>query len=292
MRLQKLLAAAGLASRRGAEKLLREGRVTLNGRLARLGESADAAHDVVALDGEPLARAAREYWVLHKTAGVLSTRSDARGRPTVMELLPAEIRAVVFPVGRLDLDTEGLLLLTNDGDLAHALLHPSHGCEREYEVVVQGRLDAARAGRLAEGIVLDGERTAPARVSRRRFEAGANATRLRLTLREGRKRQIRRATAVLGHPVLSLVRLRMGPIRLGALAPGAVRRLTGAEVRGLLGHAERLRRERRAGEPVSGAPQAAPRDARRHARRGTLRRAARSGPGRPRPTSSSLCESH
>jgi 23S rRNA pseudouridine2605 synthase len=241
VRLQRLLAAAGLASRRGAEELLRAGRVTLNGRIAHLGESADPARDAVALDGRPIASAVREYWVLHKPAGVLTSRGDPRGRPTVMELLPAEAGAGVFPVGRLDRDTEGLLLLTNDGELAHALLHPSFGSEREYTVRVRGRFGPAAARRLASGVLLEGARTARARVSERRFEAREGATVFRLTLREGRKRQIRRACAALGHPVLRLVRVRVGPLRLGALAPGAARRLGRAELGALREHAAGVR---------------------------------------------------
>jgi len=242
VRLQKLLAAAGLASRRAAEEWLRAGRVTLNGRVARLGESADPARDAVALDGRPIARAAREYWILHKPAGVLTSRGDPRGRPTVMDLLPSRRGASVFPVGRLDRDTEGLLLLTNDGELAHALLHPSFASEREYAVRVRGRFGSAAARRLESGILLDGVRTAPARVAGRRLAAGADATDFRLTLCEGRKRQIRRSCAALGHPVLRLVRVRMGPLRLGALAPGDARRLGAAELRSLREHAERARR--------------------------------------------------
>ena len=241
VRLQKLLAAAGLASRRGAEDLLRAGRVTVDGRVARLGESADPAHEVVALDGRPLARALGEYWIVHKPAGVLTTRGDPEGRATVMDLVPAELRGSVFPVGRLDRDTEGLLLLTNDGDLAHALLHPSRGSEREYAVRVGGRLGAERARQLEAGVVLDGARTAPARVFERRFDAAENGTHFHLVLREGRKRQIRRACAALGHPVRQLLRVRLGPLRLGGLGRGEARRLTAGEVEALRAHAARSR---------------------------------------------------
>ena len=241
VRLQKLLAAAGLASRRGAEDLLRAGRVTVDGRVAGLGESADPAREVVALDGRPVARAPAEYWIVHKPAGVLTSRGDPRGRATVMDLVPAELGGSVFPVGRLDRDTEGLLLLTNDGDLAHALLHPSRGSEREYAVCVRGRLAAERARELAAGVVLDGVRTAPARIFTRRFDAAENSTHFQLVLREGRKRQIRRACAALGHPVRHLVRVRLGPLRLGALGRGEARRLTPGEVEALRAHTARSR---------------------------------------------------
>jgi 23S rRNA pseudouridine2605 synthase len=239
VRLQKLLAAAGVASRRAAEDLLRAGRVTVDGRVARLGESADPARETVALDGRPLARAPGEYWVLHKPAGVLTSRGDPRGRPTVMDLVPRGLAGSLFPVGRLDLDTEGLLLLTNDGDLAHALLHPSRGTEREYVVCVRGRLGPERARELAAGVVLDGVRTAPARVLARRFEVVENSTRFHLVVREGRKRQIRRACAALGHPVRQLVRVRMGPLRLGDLGRGEARPLAPGEVAALRAHATR-----------------------------------------------------
>jgi pseudouridine synthase len=274
VRLQKLLAAAGLASRRGAEELLRAGRVTLNGRVAGLGESADPARDRVALDGRAVMGAAPEYWIAHKPAGVLTSRADPQGRPTVMALLPSELRQSLFPVGRLDRETEGLLLLTNDGDLAHALLHPSFESEREYAVSVRGCFGVEAAARLASGIVLDGTRTAAARVSARRFDARSDATHFRLTLREGRKRQIRRAAAALGHPVLRLVRVRMGPLRLGTLAPGAARRLAPVEIQGLREHAERARRAR-AGREKAGSPEAA-RVARRQSRPATARGGVRS----------------
>jgi 23S rRNA pseudouridine2605 synthase len=245
VRLQKLLAAAGLASRRGAEDLLRAGRVTVDGRVARLGESADPAHETVALDGRPVASAPAEYWIVHKPAGMLTSRGDPRGRATVMELVPAALAESVFPVGRLDRDTEGLLLLTNDGDLAHALLHPSRGSEREYAVCVRGRLGPERARKLAQGVVLDGVRTAPARVFGRRFDAAENSTRFQLVLREGRKRQIRRACAALGHPVRHLARVRMGPLHLGDLGPGRARRLSAEELAALRAHAARSRRRPR-----------------------------------------------
>lgn len=239
-RLQKILAAGGAPSRRAAEEWIRAGRVTVNGRPAQLGDRADPERDEVAVDGKPVARPSRRYWILNKPRGVLTTRRDPFGRATVMELLPAQAREV-FPVGRLDRDTEGLLVLTNDGDVAQALLHPSLGTEKEYRVTARGVVPAAKLRELAEGVELRDGRTAPARVSGVRFDRREGTTRFHLVLREGRKRQIRRALSKLGHPVQHLVRIRMGPLRLGRLPTGQARPLTGHEVRVLQSHADRLR---------------------------------------------------
>ncbi len=232
-RLQKILAAAGLASRRGAEDLLRAGRVRVNGRPAQLGASADPARDRIEIDGRRIHVAPAEYWLLHKPRGVITTRRDPQGRPTVVDLVP-ESEQRLFPVGRLDRETEGLVLLTNDGPLAHALLHPSRGVEREYRVDVRGRIGAAALRRLAAGVELKGGiRTAPAKVGRGVWNARDGTTRFTLTLIEGRKRQIRRACASLGFPVVRLLRVRLGPLRLGNLAPGATRALSARERRAL-----------------------------------------------------------
>jgi 23S rRNA pseudouridine2605 synthase len=223
-----------VASRRGAEELLRAGRVTLNGEPARLGSSADPARDVVRVDGvavvcEPLA-----YWVVHKPRGVITTARDPEGRRSVLDLLPGARRGPrLFPVGRLDRDTEGLVLLTNDGALAQVLLHPSHVTGREYTVGARGRVPARALARLAAGIVLEDGPTAPARVGSPHYDAEQDATRFGLVIVEGRKRQIRRALARLGHPVRRLLRVRMGPLRLGDLPPGAAREATAAERRAL-----------------------------------------------------------
>jgi 23S rRNA pseudouridine2605 synthase len=221
-----------VASRRRAEQLLREGRVAVNGKVAALGGSADPKLDVVTVDGiaiepEPLA-----YWIVHKPRGVVTTLRDTHGRPTVVDLLP-DRSLRLFPVGRLDRETEGLLLLTNDGTVAHALLHPSHAIEREYAVTVRGRVAPETLRRLAAGVALDDGMTAPARVGRPRYRASPPTTRFRLSVTEGRKRQIRRALRALGHPVLRLVRLRMGPLRLGRLACGEARPLDARERRAL-----------------------------------------------------------
>jgi 23S rRNA pseudouridine2605 synthase len=224
-----------VASRRHAEALLREGRVAVNGETARLGESADPERDVVTVDGVPVEPEPFAYWVVHKPGGVLTTVHDPQGRTTVLDLLPRAARRFrLFPVGRLDLETEGLVLLTNDGVLAHVLLHPSHESEREYRVTVRGRAAAATLRRLAEGIELEDGPTAPALVGRARYDRERDVTRFTLTLVEGRKRQIRRALAALGHPVLRLLRVRMGPLELGSLPPGSARVLSAAERRALL----------------------------------------------------------
>jgi 23S rRNA pseudouridine2605 synthase len=231
-RIQKILAAAGVASRRAAEELIRAGRVTVNGSVATLGESADAERDAIAVDGEPIQREPLEYWILHKPLGVLTTVSDPQGRSTVVELVP-ESSARLFPVGRLDLLSEGLVLLTNDGPLAHSLLHPSFGEEREYRVTVRGSVDRVTLRRVSEGVELEDGLTAPARVGAARFDRETRTTTFALTLVEGRKRQIRRMMRALGHPVVRLVRVRMGPLELGRLAAGKARPLRARELRTL-----------------------------------------------------------
>jgi len=229
-RLQKILASAGVASRRAAEDLIRAGRVTVNGAVATLGESADADRDVIALDGELIQREPLEYWIVHKPRGVLTTVSDPQGRSTVIDLVQ-ESTARLFPVGRLDLLSEGLVLLTNDGPLAHSLLHPSFGKEREYRVTVRGSIDRSMLRRISAGVELEDGLTAPARAGAVRFDPEARTTRFALTLVEGRKRQIRRMMRELGHPVVRLVRVRMGPLELGRLASGKARPLSGRERR-------------------------------------------------------------
>jgi 23S rRNA pseudouridine2605 synthase len=204
--------------------------------------------------------------VVHKPAGVLTTTRDPRGRRTVLDLLPPGLPRL-FPVGRLDFDSEGLVLLTNDGDVAHALLHPSLGSEREYRVTARGRIPATALAQLAAGVVLDDGPTAPARVGTVHFDARAGATRFGLTLREGRKRQIRRALDALGHPVVRLVRVRMGPVRLGRLPAGGARPLLQAEIAALRRDARRrLARHasrQRAGSESRQAPDAAAESAKR-----------------------------
>jgi 23S rRNA pseudouridine2605 synthase len=233
VRIQRLLAAAGVGARRSAEALIRAGRVSVNGRTARLGDRADPARDRIELDGEAVRPERRVYWMLNKPRGVVTTTSDPERRTTAVSLVP-EHAARLFPVGRLDAETEGLLLLTNDGMLAHALLHPSHEIEREYEVGVQGEIPPHVLERLARGVRLEDGWTAPARIGRvRREPEHGGLTLFQLTIVEGRKRQIRRALWALGHPVRSLRRVRFGPLRLGGLARGAARRLAASEQQSL-----------------------------------------------------------
>lgn len=240
-RLQKILSAAGVTSRRRAEDLLRAGRVRVNGVVAGLGDSADPERDRIALDGEAVRAEPAAFWVMNKPRGVLTTARDPHGRRTVIDLLPRRAPRV-YPVGRLDRDTEGLLLLTNRGDVTQVLLHPSHGSEREYRVTARGRIGAEDLRRLERGLPLRDGRTAPARVARVRHDPAADVTTFDLTIGEGRKRQIRRSLSFLGHPVVRLVRIRMGPLRLGRLETGEVRPLDPRERRRLLDHVEALRR--------------------------------------------------
>jgi len=227
MRLAKFLAHAGVASRRGAEQLIVAGRVTVDG-----GVVTDPARDVtdadaVAFDGEPVAGAEpRVVYALHKPAGVVSTASDTHGRRTVVELVPGERR--LYPVGRLDADSTGLILLTNDGDLANRLTHPRYEVPKTYRATLAGPAITDRALKaLREGVELDDGMTAPARVRR------LTPHQLELTIHEGRNRQVRRMCEAVGRPVRQLVRVRFGPLELGDLRPGRARRLTGAELAAL-----------------------------------------------------------
>ncbi|MGD9754156.1 MAG: pseudouridine synthase [Acidimicrobiia bacterium] len=225
-RLQRTLARVGFGSRRVCEDLIAEGRVTVNDEVATLGRRVDPEVDRVAVDGIGIGvRPDLVHYLLNKPTGVVTTASDPQGRPTVVQLVPDEVR--VFPVGRLDVDTEGLLLLTNDGELAHRLTHPSFGVDKEYLVAVQGAPSRGALRRLREGVELDDGITAPARV------ATIEPDLLRITIHEGRNRQIRRMCDAVGHPVRRLVRTRIGPIADGKLAPGAWRRLSLDEVRAL-----------------------------------------------------------
>ncbi|MFQ5612432.1 MAG: pseudouridine synthase [Anaerolineae bacterium] len=229
-RLQKVLARAGVASRRASEALIAEGRVTVNGqRVTQPGLKVDPRRDAIAVDGQPLAVRAEEavYVMLNKPRQVLSAASDGRGRRTVLDLVRLPQR--VYPVGRLDLDSEGLLLLTNDGPLTERLTHPRYAHEKEYEVLVGGRLsDRALRRWQRGGFEVEGRSVSPMRVQRLRVEG--DGTWLKITLTEGRKRQIRVVAGQLGHSVRRLVRTRFGPLKLGRLKSGAWRHLTPAEV--------------------------------------------------------------
>jgi 23S rRNA pseudouridine2605 synthase len=225
-RLQKVLARVGIGSRRVCEDLIAEGRVLVDGEVAVLGRRVDVETALIELDGAPIGvRPDLVHYLLNKPAGVVTTADDPHGRPTVVGLVPTEPR--VFPVGRLDFDTEGLLLLTNDGELAHRLTHPSFGVEKEYVAELQGSPSRAALRRLREGIQLDDGVTAQARA------ALLEPSVLRLTIHEGRNRQVRRMCDAIGHPVVRLIRTRIGPLADRSLAPGAWRELTVDELRSL-----------------------------------------------------------
>jgi 23S rRNA pseudouridine2605 synthase len=224
VRLNAWLARAGVASRRKADELIKAGRVTVNGEPGRLNTFV-GAHDDVRLDGRPLARQALAYVLLHKPAGVVTTASDPQGRPTVVGLVSHAARVV--PVGRLDADTTGALLLTNDGDLAHRLAHPRYQVDKVYEAEVEGEPSDEALRTLAAGVDLDDGRTAPARARR------LGPRRVELTVHEGRKHQVKRMLAAVGHPVRALHRQRYAQLTVEGLGPGEWRELTAAEVEAL-----------------------------------------------------------
>jgi 23S rRNA pseudouridine2605 synthase len=239
-RLQKVLARAGIASRRAAEDLIREGRVTVNGQVAELGQRVEVARDAVKVDGR-LVRPRHEhrYLLLNKPTGFVTTLSDPEGRDTVLDLIPHGLRRGLFPVGRLDYHTEGLLLLTTDGELAQAVAHPRHGCVKTYEAKVKGEPTEELLQRLREGVVVAGRRTAPARIRRRAGAVPRGGRRSTanswwvVEISEGRTRQIREMFRRVGHPVQRLRRVAIGPVRDAALAPGGYRELTEEEVEAL-----------------------------------------------------------
>lgn len=224
-RLQKIMARAGMASRRVCEDMISAGRVKLNGEVATLGDRA-VLEDRIEVDGVPLLRdPSLVHYLLHKPAGVVSTADDPQGRQTVVDLVPDERR--VFPVGRLDTDTEGLIVLTNNGELTHLLTHPSFGVPKEYLAHVEGVPSRSALRQLREGVELDDGVTAPADVSMPQDGM------LRLTIHEGRNRQVRRMCEAVGHPVIRLVRVRIGPVADPKLTAGEWRELDAEEVRSL-----------------------------------------------------------
>jgi 23S rRNA pseudouridine2605 synthase len=227
-RLQKLIAAAGLASRREAERWIIAGRVTVNGVTAALGDSADPSDDRIAVDSRPLLMVEQKYYVLlNKPSGYVTTMNDPEGRPVVTDLVK-DIPTSIHPDGRLDLTTEGLLLLTNDGELTQRLAHPRHEVEKVYLVRVRGALSIVARRQLEEGVLLDDGLTAPARVEKVR--ASGSHTWLEITIREGRNRQVRRMCEAVGLPVSRLKRIRLAFLELGSLPAGKYRSLTSAEV--------------------------------------------------------------
>lgn len=231
IRLQKILSTAGVASRRASEQLILEGRVTVNGETVReLGSKADPATDVIKVDGRRIKTEIRHrYIVLYKPKGYVTTRQDPEGRRTVMDLIGQG--GYIYPVGRLDYDSEGLLLLMTDGDLAARLMHPRHEVDKAYEVIVLGAPDPKALEKLRKGVFIEGGRTSPAIVHSGTTVKGARpTTKLTITIHEGRNRQIRKMCSAVGLPVRDLRRIRMGPIGLGRLKPGQWRDLTPDEV--------------------------------------------------------------
>jgi pseudouridine synthase len=234
VRLQKILSAAGVASRRASEQMILEGRVMVNGETVReLGTKADPAKDVIKVDGRRIKTEIRHRYILvYKPKGYVTTRKDPEGRRTVLDLIGEG--DYIYPVGRLDYDSEGLLLMMTDGDLAAGLMHPRHEVEKEYEVIVHGIPDARAVEKLRKGVFIEGGRTSPARVHVGGTVKGAKpTTKLTMTIHEGRNRQVRKMCSAVGLPVWDLRRIRMGPISLGRLKPGQWRDLTPDEVRRL-----------------------------------------------------------
>jgi 23S rRNA pseudouridine2605 synthase len=246
VRLQKLIAGAGLASRRKAEELIAAGRVSVNGRVVtELGTKVDPGRDHVKVDGKHLGAAQPfVYVMLHKPKNVMSTLDDPGGRPTIKDFLRG-VSVRVFPVGRLDFDSEGLMLLTNNGDLSQALLHPRYHVLKTYLIKVKGVLTNEEIARLQRGVELEDGATSPAAVKKIR-KAEQNSW-LEITIHEGRKHQVRRMLDAVGHPVLKLTRVRMGPLGLGDLAPGEFRYLEDREANALRDLVERRRASERNG---------------------------------------------
>jgi 23S rRNA pseudouridine2605 synthase len=240
-RLQRSLARAGFGSRRACEELIRDGRVRVDGRVASLGDRADPSRSSITVDGVPVAAdPSLRYYALNKPRGVTTTLNDPHARRTLAEFIPEGPR--LFPVGRLDRDSEGLLLLTNDGRLANRIQHPRYGVEKEYLAEVTGHPGRGVPNRLTSGVQLD---DGPARaVSARIMGTKGGTAALRVVMVEGRKREVRRMMEAVGHPVVRLVRTRIGSLKLGSLHAGEVRQLAAVEVRGLFEAASGARRGR------------------------------------------------
>lgn len=245
MRLNKLLSSAGVASRRVADDLIRQGRVEINGHVVdKLGTQADPEKDDIKVDGRRLKKQApeRRYLLMYKPRGVVSTRSDPEQRTTVIDVLnKAGIRGYFYPVGRLDYDSEGLLIMTNDGAFAERVTHPRYELERTYEVDVEGTPEERDLERLRTGISLDGRKTLPAKVKvlRHTVARKGSQTLIELTLREGRNRQVRRMCDAIAHPVDRLCRTRIGPVSDSRIRPGQIRDLTPAEIKALTAPVEK-----------------------------------------------------
>jgi 23S rRNA pseudouridine2605 synthase len=244
-RIQKILARAGVASRRKAEELIERGAVTVNGQVAGLGDKADPERDAIKVDGKRVQPASQEhrYLLLNKPKEVMSTLTDPEGRKTVLDFVPPGMRKALVPVGRLDYNTEGLLLLTDDGEFAQRIAHPRYGGTKTYEVKVKGTPGESQLDRLRNGVVIEGRRTAPAKITarnpfkplggRRRGEAESDNSWWIVEITEGRTRQIREMFFQIGNPVQKLRRVAIGPLRDPELPVGALRELTEQEVRKL-----------------------------------------------------------
>jgi 23S rRNA pseudouridine2605 synthase len=232
MRLQKYLAQCGVASRRASEKLIAQGHVAVNGDVVTdMGVSIDPETDAVWVDGQAIRPQRLQYLLFYKPTAVVTTMNDPEGRKCVADFFPVEDFGKLFPVGRLDYETEGLLLMTNDGELAQRLTHPSHEVEKVYEVIVNARMDEEAVGRLRKGVALSEGMTAPAKVTS--FSRQKGVTHLTLVIHEGRNRQVRRMIEAVGYSVQFLRRIQEGPLRLGDLKPGEFRPLTRAEIQAL-----------------------------------------------------------
>jgi 23S rRNA pseudouridine2605 synthase len=278
-RLQKILARAGVASRRRVEEMITEGRVTVNGKIATLGERADPAEDAIKVDGKRVQpQAGRHYLLLNKPKGVMTTVADPEGRPTVMDFVPPKFRKALVPVGRLDFQTEGLLLLTDDGEFAQRLAHPRYGSKKRYLVKVSGAPAEEELDKLRAGIVLEGRRTSPCTIVPARAPGAVRGGRASegesswwsVELFEGRTRQIREMFQRIGAPVQKLRRVAIGPLEDPGLPLGGVRELTEREV-------ERLRRATATVKPRRTVPPKSPKPS-----RPPRREKSETGPRRPR----------
>ncbi|MEZ0324657.1 MAG: pseudouridine synthase [Fimbriimonas sp.] len=228
-RLHVRIAHAGICSRRAAEKLILEGRVAVNGNIVMDMGVKVSPEDEVRVDGQPIATPKTYTVVLYKPLGVVTTMSDPQGRPTIVRYLP-DYGVPLKPVGRLDMDTEGLLICTNDGELAHRLGHPSYGIEKEYQALVKGIIDEKALKDLRKGVFIEGRRTLPAKVEVIHSEPKAGTTSLRITIHEGRKRQVRMMCDAVGHPIISLKRFRIGPLFLKGMRAGEAKLLGNQDV--------------------------------------------------------------
>lgn len=228
-RLHVRIAHAGVCSRRAAEKLIMEARVTVNGEIVMdMGVKVDPS-DEIRVDGQPLTTAKQYTVILNKPLGVVTTLSDPQGRPTIVKFLP-DYGVQLKPIGRLDMDTEGLLLVSNDGELAHRLAHPRYGVEKEYQAIVRGIPDEKALNNLRKGVFVEGRKTAPAKVEVIHMEEKKQTTGLRITIHEGRKRQVRLMCEAVGYPIISLKRVRVGPLILKGMRAGEARLLGKKEV--------------------------------------------------------------